>query len=454
MEKLSAIPGLNMAFTQPIAGRLAMLTTGVRTDLGIKLYGEDITILQEKAFEIENALQNVSGISDLLAERIPGAAYLEIEVDREKTAHYGLNVSDVQNTIELAIGGRVATKTIEGRRRFDVLVRYNRESRESIDAMRDILIPIEAGAMPSASSGMGAESMGGGMDSGMSGGGMDASGGAMGGMGGAAQAAAVPASTSTGGISSGIAAAVQGPVYVPLGDVAQFRIVDGPSMVSSEDGMPVLVIQMNSRDRDVVSFVNDANAVIKEKVDLPSGYSYRWTGEYENQERAKTRLAMVIPVVVLLMTFLLYMAFKSWSDAVLVLLNIPFSLVGGIVAMLMTGTYFTVAAAVGYIALGGIALENGVIMVTYIKQLRETMPLRKAVFEGALSRLRPVMMTAGTTLAGSISLLFAGGRGAEMQYPMAIVVTGGLITSTILTLFILPCIYWTWYRKGERTQAA
>ncbi|MDR2742051.1 MAG: CusA/CzcA family heavy metal efflux RND transporter [Treponema sp.] len=447
MEKLSALPGLNMAFTQPIAGRLAMLTTGVRTDLGIKLYGEDIRVLQEKAFDIENALRNVSGVSDLLAERVLGAAYLEIQVDREKTAHYGLNVSDVQNAIELAIGGRVATKTIEGRRRFDVLVRYNRESRESIDAMQDILIPISGGgSIAASSSGMG-NSMGGG-DSGMSGGGMgDSSGGAMSGMG--ADQPAV-STTSAGGLSSGIASTVQGPVYVPLGDVAQFRIADGPSMISSEDSMPVLVIQMNSRDRDVVSFVNEANAVIKEKVELPPGYSYKWTGQYENQRRAKSRLAMVIPVVFLLMAFLLYMAFKSWSDAVLILLNIPFSLVGGIVAMLLTGTFFTVAAAVGYIALGGIALENGVIMVTYIKQLREKLPLREAVFEGALSRLRPVMMTAGTTLAASLSLLFASGTGAEMQYPMAIVVTGGLITSTILTLFILPCIYWTWYNRKEK----
>jgi Cu(I)/Ag(I) efflux system membrane protein CusA/SilA len=243
-------------------------------------------------------------------------------------------------------------------------------------------------------------------------------------------------------------------VYVPLGDVAQFRIADGPSMISSEDGMPVLVIQMNSRGRDVVAFVNEANAVIKEKVELPAGYSYKWTGQYENQQRAKTRLAMVIPVMFLLMTFLLYMAFKSWSDAVLILLNIPFSLVGGIVAMLLTGTYFTVAAAVGYIALGGIALENGVIMVTYIKQLRETLPLKKAVFEGALSRLRPGMMTAGTTLAASMSLLFASGAGAEMQYPMAIVVTGGLITSTVLTLFILPCMYWTGYSRGREKRVS
>ena len=446
MEKLSALPGLNMAFTQPIAGRLAMLTTGVRTDLGIKLYGDDIRVLQEKAFEIENALRGVNGVSDLLAERILGASYLEIQVDREKTAHYGLNVSDVQNAIELAIGGRVATKTIEGRRRFDVLVRYNRENRESISAMQDILIPVSGGGTAASPSGM-VDSMGG------SGGGsgMGTSDGEMGGMG-AAQTTV--STSSSGGISSGIAATVQGPVYVPLGDVAQFRIADGPSMISSEDGMPVLVIQMNSRDRDVVSFVNEANQVIKEKVELPLGYSYKWTGQYENQQRAKTRLAMVIPVVFLLMTFLLYMAFKSWSDAILILFNIPFSLVGGIVAMLLTGTYFTVAAAVGFIALGGIALENGVIMVTYIEQLRQTMPLKKAVFEGALSRLRPVMMTAGTTLAASLSLLFASGTGAEMQYPMAIVVTGGLITSTILTLLILPCIYLTWYGRKEIQETA
>jgi Cu(I)/Ag(I) efflux system membrane protein CusA/SilA len=453
MEELSYLPGLNMAFTQPIAGRLAMLTTGVRTDLGIKLYGEDIKTLQEKAFDIENALKEVSGVSDLLAERILGAAYLEIEVDREKTAHYGLNVSDVQNAIELAIGGRVATKTIEGRRRFDVLVRYNRESRESIDAMRDILIPMAGTGMASSGT-SGGDSMGGSTGGGMGGSGMGGGDSMGGGSGGSMGGAAPQPATVTGSISSGIAATTQGPVYVPLGEVAQFRIADGPAMISSEDGLPVIVIQMNSRDRDVVSFVNEANQVIKEKVELPAGYSYKWAGQYENQQRATTRLTMVIPIVFLLMTFLLYMAFKSWSDAVLILLNIPFSLVGGIVAMLLTGTYFTVAAAVGYIALGGIALENGVIMITYIKQLRETMSLKNAVFEGALSRLRPVMMTAGTTLAASLSLLFASGTGAEMQYPMAIVVTGGLITSTILTLFILPCIYSAWYRRGEAKQAA
>jgi Cu(I)/Ag(I) efflux system membrane protein CusA/SilA len=439
MEKLSYVPGLNMAFTQPIAGRLAMLSTGIRTDLGIKLYGDDVKTLQQAAYDIEAALAEMNGISDLLAERVLGASYLEIAIDREKVAHYGINVADVESAIELGIGGMAATTTIEGRRRFDVMVRYQRENRETIDAMKDIRIPIPGGGaqmgggeLPSG----GAEAGGGGMD-------------AMGGMGGGNPA--LGAAVSSGGAGNlGIAATVPSPAYVPLGDLAQFRIADGPSMISNEDGMPLVTIQMNSRGRDLAGFVGEADRIIREKVNLPSGYTYKWAGQYENQLRAKNRLALVIPIVLALMLFLLYMAFDSFSHALLILLNIPFALVGGILAMYFSGTYFTVAAAVGYIALGGIALENGVIMVTQIKELRKTLPLKEAAYEGALSRLRPVMMTAGTTLAASLSLLFSTGTGAEIQKPMAIVVTGGLATSTILTLFLLPSIYLLFFRKGEQ----
>ncbi|MDR1933471.1 MAG: CusA/CzcA family heavy metal efflux RND transporter [Spirochaetales bacterium] len=445
MEQLTYIPGLNMAFTQPIAGRLSMLSTGIRTELGIKLYGEDIKTLQQKAFDIEQALAGITGVTDLLAERVFGAAYLEIQVDREKAARYGLNVADVEDAIELAIGGRVATTTVEGRRRFDVMVRYTRENRESVSAMQDILIPVAAGALSAPEKSGGREQ--GGMDGTMGGGAMG--GGGMGGMGGGAPSAAAVNTALTTTESLGIAATVPGPAYVPLGELARFRITDGPSMISGEDGMPVITIQMNTRGRDVVGFVEEANRVIREKVDLPTGYSYTWTGQYENQQRAKDRLAVVIPIVIGLMFFLLYMAFNSASHAFLILLNIPFSLVGGILAMYFSGAYFTVAAAVGYIALGGIALENGVIMITQIKDLRSKLPLKDAVFQGALSRLRPVMMTAGTTLAASLSLLLSGGTGAEIQRPMAIVVTGGLATSTILTLFILPGIYMVWYRRSR-----
>ncbi len=298
------------------------------------------------------------------------------------------------------------------------MVRYNRENRETIDAMQNILIPVTSGttAMPSA----------GGMNSGMGGG-----------MGKSASTANVKPATGA---------------YVPLGEVAQFQVVDGPSMISSENGIYRMIVQMNTRGRDVVSFVDEANKVIKEKVDLPPGYSFKWTGQYENQQRAKDRLAVVVPGVILLTFFLLYMAFKSVSDAFLILMNIPFSLVGGIVAMYVTGTYFTVAAAVGFIALFGIAVQNGVIMVTYIKHLRDHRTLEEAIIEGAYTRLRPVMITALVASLGLFPLIFATGTGAEVQRPMATVVVGGLVTSTILTLVVLPCIYLVWNRWRENKQ--
>ncbi|WP_371379121.1 efflux RND transporter permease subunit [Sporomusa aerivorans] len=417
MIKLANIPGLNLAFTQPIAGRLSMLTTGVRTELGIKLYGEDLNVLQQKAFDIEKALGTVPGVSDLLAERVFGAAYLEIQVNRDKAARYGLNIADVEDAIELAVGGKSATTTIEGRKRFDVLVRYNRENRETIDAMQNILIPASAGGAAAKSSG------------------------GMGGMTG--NSAVVTAAPATG-------------AYVPLGEVAEFRVVDGPSMISSENGVYRMIVQMNTRGRDVVGFVNEANQIIKEKVDLPPGYSLKWTGQYENQQRAKERLALVVPAVIVLTFFLLYMTFNSAGDAFLILLNIPFSLVGGIVAMYATGTYLTVAAAVGFIALFGIAVQNGVIMVTYIKHLRQHRPLAEAIVEGAYTRLRPVMITALVASLGLFPLIFATGTGAEVQRPMATVVVGGLVTSTILTLIVLPCIYLVWnqWRERKNTPAA
>ncbi len=414
--KLSSLPGLNLALTQPIAGRLSMLTTGVRTELGIKLYGEDLKVLQQKASEIEKALGDVPGASDLYAERVFGAPYLEIQMDREKIARYGLNVGDVEDAIELAVGGKTATTTVEGKKRFDVLVRYNRENREHIDAMQNILVPVASGGVKTAGSGMG--------------GGMASSG------------AAKTAAVSTGG------------AYVPLGDVARFQVVDGPSMISSENGVYRIIVQMNTKDRDVVSFVDEASKVIKEKVDLPPGYSMKWTGQYENQQRAKTRLGMVVPAVIVLTFFLLYMSFKSVDDAFLIMLNIPFSLVGGIVAIYATDTYLTVAAAVGFIALCGIAVQNGVIMMTYIKQLRESKSLEEAIVEGAITRLRPVMITALVASLGLFPLIFSNGTGAEVQRPMATVVVGGLVTSTILTLFVLPCIYLVWHQWRERKHKA
>ncbi len=413
--RLAALPGLNQAYTQPIAGRLAMLTTGVRTELGLKIYGDDLAVLQQKAFEIEKLLATVPGTGDLLAERIFGAPYLEVQVDREKVARYGLNIGEVQDAIELAIGGRAATTTIEGLKRFDVLVRYNRDNRETIDAMKNILIPVTAG---------GAKATGGG---GMGG---------MGGMGGDSAAAAAPPSGA----------------YILLGDVAQFRVADGPSMISSESGTYRVIVQLNTRGRDLVGYVDEANRLIREKVDLPPGYSVQWTGQYENQQRAKNRLALVVPLVIVLTFFLLFMTFNSAQDALLILLNVPFSLIGGIVAIWASGMYLTVAAAVGFIALFGIAVQNGVIMVTYINHLRAHKPLEEAIIEGAVTRLRPVMITALVASLGLFPLIFASGTGAEVQRPMATVVVGGLVTATILTLVVLPSIYYVWYARREKNR--
>jgi copper/silver efflux system protein len=404
--KLADIPGLNQAFTQPIAGRLDMLTTGVRTQLGLKLYGEDLKVLQTKAFEIEQVLKNVPGVSDLLAERIFGAPYLEAQVNREKAARYGLDINDLEDILELAIGGRTATKTIEGRKRFDIFLRYNRDNRENIEDMKNILVPITGGgASASSASGMGA------------------------GMGGGSAAVSSPATGA----------------YVPLGEVVDFRVTDGPSMISSENSTYRVIVQFDARGRDVVSVVNEAEKAIKSQVELPPGYYFKWTGQYENQQRAKDRLALVVPAVIVLTFFLLYLTFNSAGDALLILMNVPFSLVGGIVAIFAAHMYLTVAAAVGFIALFGIAVQNGVIMVTYINQLRQHRSLEEAVIEGATTRLRAVMITALVASLGLFPLIFSNGAGSEIQRPMATVVVGGLVTATILTLIVLPSIYYVWH---------
>lgn len=406
MGKLADLPGLNLAFTQPIAGRLSMLTTGIRTQLGVKIFGDDINVLQEKALEVEKVLATVPGAGDLLAERILGAPYLEMNIDREKVARYGLSINDVEDAIELSVGGRTATTTIEGKKRVDILVRFNRDSRENMNAMKNILIPIASGGAKSAAGG---DAMGG--------------------------------SSSPSGVTSSGA-------YVALGEVAQFRIINGPSMISSENGMYRAVVQLNTRDRDIDSFVTEANQLIKEKVELPPGFYFKWAGQYENQERAKSRLAIVIPGVILMTFMLLFMSFNTVKGAVMILLNVPFSLVGGIVSVYLTNTNLNVAVAVGFIALFGIAVQDGVMMLTRITELSKEKSIEDAVLEGAMERFRPVIMTVAVAGIGLLPLILSSGAGAEVQRPMAIVIVGGLVSSTFLTLILLPCIFRAWHKKA------
>ena len=411
MSQLSSLPGLNMAFTQPIAGRLAMLTTGIRTQAGVKIFGDDINVLQQKALEVEKVLSGISGVEDLLAERILGAPYLEMSIDREKIARYGLSVNDVEDAIELAVGGRSATTSIDGKKRVDIMVRFNRDYRESIDAMKNIAIPVTGGVAKIAAGSS-----------------------AMGGMGG-------------GAASSGLASSG---AYVPLGDVATFNVVDGPSMISSENGMYRVVVQFNSRDRDVVSIVDEATKLINEQVSMPSGFYYNWAGQYEDQQRAKARLALVIPAVIILTFMLLFMSFSTMKNAAMILLNVPFSLVGGIAAVFLTDTKLNVSVAVGFIALFGIAVQDGVMMLSRITELYKEKTLGDAVIQGAMERFRPVIMTVAVAGIGLLPLIFSSGAGAEVQRPMAIVLVGGLISSTFLTLILLPCIYYAWHNKEPK----
>lgn len=411
MFQLSSLPGLNMAFTQPIAGRLAMLTTGIRTQAGVKIFGDDINVLQQKALEVEKVLAGIAGVEDLLAERILGAPYLEMSIDREKIARYGLSVGDVEDAIELAVGGRAATTSIDGKKRVDIMVRFNRDYRESIDAMKNIAIPVTGGGAKPA-----------------------AGGGAMGGMGGTAASAGAP--------SAG--------AYVPLGEVATFNVVDGPSMISSENGMYRVVVQFNSRDRDIVSIVDEATKAINEQVSMPSGFYYNWAGQYEDQQRAKARLALVIPAVILLTFMLLFMSFSTMKNAAMILLNVPFSLVGGIAAVFLTDTKLNVSVAVGFIALFGIAVQDGVMMLSRITELYKEKTLEEAVLQGAMERFRPVIMTVAVAGIGLMPLIFSSGAGAEVQRPMAIVLVGGLVSSTYLTLILMPCIYYAWHNKSPK----
>lgn len=410
MSQLSSLPGLNMAFTQPIAGRLAMLTTGIRTQAGVKIFGDDINVLQQKALEVEKVLSGISGVEDLLAERILGAPYLEMSIDREKIARYGLSVNDVEDAIELAVGGRSATTSIDGKKRVDIMVRFNRDYRESIDAMKNIAIPVTGGVAKLAAGSS-----------------------AMGGMGSGASAG-LP--------SSG--------AYVPLGDVATFNVVDGPSMISSENGMYRVVVQFNSRDRDIVSIVDEATKLINEQVSMPSGFYYNWAGQYEDQQRAKARLALVIPAVIILTFMLLFMSFSTMKNAAMILLNVPFSLVGGIAAVFLTDTKLNVSVAVGFIALFGIAVQDGVMMLSRITELYKEKTLEEAVIQGAMERFRPVVMTVAVAGIGLLPLIFSSGAGAEVQRPMAIVLVGGLVSSTFLTLILLPCIYYAWHNKEPK----
>jgi heavy metal efflux system protein len=382
---LESYPGVLLNFSQPIATRVDELLSGVRAQLAIKLFGDDLDLLKEKADEITRVVQGIEGAADVQAEQVSGQPQLQVEVDRSVIARYGLNVDDVLEMVEVAVGGEEAGQVFQGQRRFNIFVRLGKEFRDDPAAIAGILLTTPSGAQ------------------------------------------------------------------VPLNQLAEIREIIGPKQISREANQRRIVVQANVRGRDMGGFVAEAQAAVEAQVDLPTGYIVEWGGQFENQRRAMKRLSIIVPITVGLIFVLLFFSFNSLRMASLIILNVPFGLIGGIVGLWVSGQYLSVPASVGFIALFGVAVLNGVVMVSYIVDLRrrDGSTAEEAAVKGARLRLRPVLMTALVASLGLVPLLFSSGAGSEVQRPLAVVVVGGLVTSTFLTLLILPSLY-VWFERDSK----
>ena len=381
-ERMEEIPGVALNFSQPIATRVDELLSGVRAQLAIKIFGEDLDSLGRIGAEVERVIRGIPGAQDVQTEQLLGQPQLLIRIDRTAVARLGLNVEDVQDVIRTAIGGAEAGQVFEGQRRFDIFVRYGEPYRATPQDIARALVATPEGAR------------------------------------------------------------------VPLGQIARIDEIIGPKQISRESNQRRIVVQANVEGRDLGGFVAEAQAAVARAVPLPSGYFVTWGGQFENQRRAMGRLAVIVPVTIGLIFLLLFGSFNSIRQATLIILNVPFALIGGIIALFVTGQYLSVPASVGFIALFGVAVLNGVVLVTYINQVRaEGAELEDAVIRGTLLRLRPVLMTALVASLGLVPLLLASGAGSEIQRPLATVVVGGLVTSTLLTLLVLPVLYGRFERR-------
>lgn len=375
-EKLSAISGVQLNFSQPIQNVFDELLSGTKAQLAIKIFGEDLRVLQNTAEEIKEAVEEVPGLVDLSVEQSSGQPQVQIAVDRAACARYGISVSDVLELVELAIGGGPVDQIYLNTRRFGINVRYQEAFRADPAAIRSLLVHTGDGSL------------------------------------------------------------------VSLEQVADVRETTGPIQINREKNQRRWIVQGNVRGRDLGSVAADIRTRIAEKVKLPPGYFIEYGGQFENQQRAMQRLTLIVPLVITAVFMLLWMTFGSWRDALIIIINVPLALIGGIVGLFFSGEYLSVPAAVGFIALFGIAVQNGVVMVSYFNQLRlEGRNLHDAIVEGGLLRLRPVLITALTTVLGLLPLLLSHGIGSEVQRPLAVVVIFGLTTSTLLTLFVIPAVY-------------
>jgi Cu(I)/Ag(I) efflux system membrane protein CusA/SilA len=390
MDRALQFPGVSNAWTMPIRARIDMLSTGIRTPVGIKVYGKELPEIDRLAKQIETVVRNVPGTTSAFAERIGGAYYLNIEPNRATLARYGMMIEDVQNVIMTALGGETVTTTVEGRERFTVNVRYPRDLRSDPQAIAtQILVPTSSGAM------------------------------------------------------------------VPLGQIASIGLSQGPSTIRTENAQLVAYIFVDTRDSDFGGYVARAQQAVREFIKLPPGYGVIWSGQFEYLERAKARLQLVVPVTLVIIFVLLYLNFGRITETLIVMLSVPFALIGGVWLMWWLGFNLSVAVAVGFIALAGVAAETGVVMLIYldhafveVKAEREAegrpvtrADVHAAIMEGAVERVRPKMMTVSAIMAGLLPILWSTGTGSEVMQRIAVPMIGGMVSSTILTLIVIPALY-------------
>jgi copper/silver efflux system protein len=390
MDQALRFPGVSNAWTMPIRARIDMLSTGIRTPVGVKVFGSDLKQLAQLAAEVERVVRQVPGTTSAFAERLEGGHYLEITPDRDAIARYGLSVGDVQDVVATALGGENVTTTVEGRERYGVNVRYPRDLRDDPRAIASqVLVPTPGGAM------------------------------------------------------------------VPLGEVARVEITGGPPSIRTENAQLVAYIYVDMHGRDVGGYVRDAARAVQDQVKLPPGYRIAWSGQFEYMEHAKARLQLVVPATLAVIFLLLYLNFGRLTETLIVMLSVPFSLVGGIWLIWWLGYNVSVAVVVGFIALAGVAAETGVIMLIYLdhalvalsaRRAEEGRPLTRrdlatAVMSGAVERVRPKMMTVTAIMAGLVPILWSEGTGSEVMRRIAAPMVGGMVSSTILTLLVIPALY-------------
>ncbi|MDP2725178.1 MAG: efflux RND transporter permease subunit, partial [Syntrophales bacterium] len=416
MNDALTIPGVANSFTMPIKARTDMLSTGIRTPVGIKVLGPRIDELERIGKEIEKVVKDVPGTRSAYAERVSTGYFLDFVIKREEAARYGLNVDDVQSVIESAVGGMNLTTTVEGRERYPVNVRYARELRNDIGKLKRVLVPVQ----------MGGASDGGGM-----------------------------------GMAGASAGSARSLAQIPLGELADIKIVKGPTAIKSEEGLLSLYVYVDFSGRDVGGYVDEAKKRVA-SLKIPEGYRLEWSGEYEYLVKTSERLKMVVPLTALIIFVLIYFNTKSMIKTLIVLIAVPFSLVGSFWLLYALNYNMSIAVWVGIIALAGLAAETGVVMLLYLDlayeqwhkegKLKSMQDLRDAIMYGAVTRIRPKMMTVSVILAGLIPIMFSHGTGADVMKRIAAPMIGGVVTSAILVLIIIPAVYMTWRGRELRKQ--